>query len=367
MGMVNVRRSSFEIRPDPERVLARPFLPGESTFAGGPTRVELIASRILALDDVEAEKLLVQTRTSFSSRHPDLHAVWMENARLAEEMVPGLSNVGGDRRELVGAFFTQEYAPEGAALCNPSIVPAGEDEAGGRFIMSLRAIGEGHISSVEFRSGSIDEGGVVTLDEAGPYLTLGDRRSAAYDKRVFRHKLEALGADVALVDNVMTRLPDPFTSSQLGAALEVLDRGDVSAAAVFETKKLTNWLASSNYELVYGNDVALPERILLPSSPAESRGIETQGLSDSSTTTEPLRTTPHIPPTTDSPSSPSSSKPATFSPSGLPLSMGPRPATRAWLSSHGVSMASMRRSGVMTRRTFTSSAATDSGCGSSPN
>lgn len=272
--MVKVRRSSLEIRPDSDRVLARPFLPGESTFAGGPTRVELIASRVLALDEAEAEKLLVQTRASFSNRHPDLHAVWMENARIAEGMVPGLSEVGGDRRELMGAFFTQEYSPEAAALCNPSIVPAGEEEASGRFIMSLRAIGEGHISSVEFRTGSIDDGGEVTLDEAGPYLTLGDRRSAAYDKQVFRHKLLTLGADAALVDGVMTKLPDPFTSGQLATALETLSRGEVSAAAAFETTKLTNWLASSNYELVYEPDVDISERILLPSSPAESRGIE---------------------------------------------------------------------------------------------
>lgn len=272
--MVNIRRGDLEIRPNPERVLARPFLPGEAAFAGGPTRVELIANRVLALDDVEVEKLLAQTRATFAGRHSNLDAVWSQNFRLAEGMIPFLREVDGNRRDLLGAFFTQEYTPASAALCNPSMVPLNDGVDRGRFIMSLRAIGEGHISSVEFRTGSIDANGDVSVDEPGSFLTVGERRSPRYEKQVFRRKLIALGADVGLVESVMARLSDTFTSSQLGRALEVLDRGDVSAAAAFETKKLTNWLASSNYELAYDASVPLTERILLPSSPAESRGIE---------------------------------------------------------------------------------------------
>jgi predicted GH43/DUF377 family glycosyl hydrolase len=273
--MVGVRRSDLTIRPDPERVLARPFLPGEAAFAGGLSRVELIARRVLALEDVDAEKLLAETRAAFVNRHSNLDAAWSDNARLAEGIVPSLAKVDGDRRLLLGAFFTQEYTPEAAAVCNPSIVPAtfqGSDD--GRFIMSLRTIGEGHISSVEFRTGSILDSGDITVDKPGPVLTLGERRSPTYDRQGFRHKLLGLGADIALVESVLSRLPDPFDSEQLAAALETLDRGDVSAAAAFETRKLTNWLASSNYELVYDESVPLTERILLPSSPAESRGIE---------------------------------------------------------------------------------------------
>lgn len=274
MGMVNIRRSDIEIRPDPERVLARPFLPGEAAFAGGPTRVELIAKRVLSLDEVEAEKLLAQTRAAFAGRHSDLDSVWTGNARLAQGMVPSLVDVQGDRLQLLGAFFTQETTPEAAAVCNPSMVPLTDNDHSGRFILSLRTIGEGHISSVQFMTGSVDGNGDITLDERGGFLTSGDRRSPTYEKKAFRRKLVALGADVALVDSVMARLADGFTSDQLGMAMETLDRGDVSAAAAFETKKLTNWLASSNYELVYEEGVPVTERILLPSSPAESRGIE---------------------------------------------------------------------------------------------
>jgi predicted GH43/DUF377 family glycosyl hydrolase len=271
--MVTVRRCDIEIRPDPDRVVARPFLPGETSFAGGPTRVELIGSRVLALDDIEAEKLLAETRASFEPRHSDLNAVWSRNADWATEIVPALAVAGGDRRQLLGAYFTQEYAPEAAAVCNPSIVRSPGD-SDGQFIMSLRAIGEGHISSVEFRTGSVDSDGCVTIDDPSPFLNLGERRSPSYDKAFFSDKLLALGADPALVETVMQPLSDRFDSGQLDSALGILDRGEFSAAGVFETRKLAHWLAASNYELSYDEEVSISERILIPSSPAESHGIE---------------------------------------------------------------------------------------------
>lgn len=272
--MVNVRRSDVELLPDDERVVARAFLPGEPAFAGGPTRVELISGRVLALSEVESKVLLDETRALFEGRHRDLDAVWRQNADWAEGMVPALEEVDGDRRDLIGAFFTQEYAPEAAAICNPSIVPFPGSDPDGRFVMSVRAIGEGHISSVEFRTGTVDGSGTVSVDAPAPYLSLGERRAASYDNSVFRQKLLALGADQTLVEIVMSDLSDTFTVGDLDVSLETLDRRDVSAAAAFETRKLAHWLASSNYELIYGDEVPLSERILLPSSPAESRGIE---------------------------------------------------------------------------------------------
>ena len=272
--MVTITRSDVQILPDKSRVIAKPFLPGEPTFSGGPTRVELIAQRVLDLSDVEAKVLLDETRVLFEDRHRDLDSVWRRNAAWAQGIAPFLESVDGDRRDLLGAYFTQEYAPEAASVCNPSIVPLPETGDDGRFIMSIRAIGEGHISSIEFRAGTVDEAGIVTLDEPGPYLSAGERRAPTYEKAVFGQKLLALGADQALVETVMSGLADSFSVSDLDSSLEALERGDVSSAASFETRKLAHWLASSNYELSYSEDVPISERILLPSSPAESRGIE---------------------------------------------------------------------------------------------
>jgi predicted GH43/DUF377 family glycosyl hydrolase len=140
--------------------------------------------------------------------------------------------------------------------------------------MSLRAIGEGHISSVEFRTGKVDGDGCVTVDDPSPFLNVGERRSPLYEKTFFRDKLLTLGADPDLVETIMQRVPDRFDSARLDSALEILDRGEFSAAGVFETRKLAHWLAASNYELNHDEEVPLSERILIPSSPAESRGIE---------------------------------------------------------------------------------------------
>ncbi|HSM43895.1 MAG TPA: glycosidase, partial [Acidimicrobiia bacterium] len=222
--MVPITRSDLEIRPDPKRVVARPFLPGGAAFVGGPSRVELIARRVLSLSDIEAKTLLEQTRSLFESRHRDLESVWRQNAGTAEDLVPSLSEVEGDRRDLIGAFFTQEYNPEAAAVCNPSMVPFPGSGNDGRFVMSVRAIGEGHISSVEFRTGSVDDSGRVALDEPSPYLTTGERRAPQYTNAVFRQKLEGIGGDPELVDMVMEGLADRFTSAELDSALEVLDR-----------------------------------------------------------------------------------------------------------------------------------------------
>ncbi|HZD22642.1 MAG TPA: glycoside hydrolase family 130 protein [Acidimicrobiia bacterium] len=271
--MVKVTRSDLQITPDPHRVVARPFLPGEPAFAGGPSRVEMIANRVLTLTDSEAEDLLAETKASFAGRHPDLARIWHQNASWAETMVPSLANVESGRRDLLGAFFTQEYAPEAVAVCNPSMVPAPNADDG-RFIMSIRAIGEGHISSVEFRTGSVDDHGTVTVDAPDRFLSIGDRRSPSYDKEVFTHKLLALNADAALVERVMTQLPDRFTARELDTALEILERVEAAPASVFETRKLIHWMSASNYELAYRGEEPISERILLPSSPAESRGIE---------------------------------------------------------------------------------------------
>lgn len=272
--MVTVKRTDIDLRPDPTRVVAKPFLPGEATFAGGPTRVQLIADRVLQLSNFEAAHLLERTRASFAGRHPDLENVWEENATAAIAQYPELEQVAGDRRALLGAFFTQEYAPEGAAVCNPSMVPLSEPNIDGRFIMSLRAIGEGHISSVEFRSGYVDDEGSVQLDAATPYLTLGSRRAPVYENKTFRDKLVALHADPTLVGVVMGQLPDRFSFTELEAALDLMQRGDVSGASVFETSRLIQWLAASNYELGFSGTEPISERILLPASPAETRGIE---------------------------------------------------------------------------------------------
>jgi len=270
--MLNVERRDVEIRPDPTRVVAKPFVPGESAFAGGPSRAELIADRVMKLTDDEVTKLLDETVERFAGRHRDLVRTWEANADTARGLVPGLEAVNGARRHLLGAVFTQEYAPGAAAICNPSIVQS--PEGGGRFVLSVRSIGEGHISSVEFRTGHVARDGSVQLDPPSPYLTTGTRRTPRYERRAFEGRLVDLGADSMLTGRLVADLGERFGYGELQGALEVLRRSDVSEAAVFETARLAHWFASSNYELVFSESMPLSERILIPAGPADSQGIE---------------------------------------------------------------------------------------------
>lgn len=272
--MVEVLRGDEILAPDSSRVVARPFLPGEATFANGPTRVELIARRVLDMPDPEVVDTLNEVRARFAGRHRDLEGIWERHAAAAGDFVEDLSAIEGPRRLLLGAFFTQEYAPEGAALCNPSIVPMpGEDDTG-RFIMSLRAIGEGHVSSVEFRTGQINDDGTVELDPTGGFLTGGAHRAPIYDNQIFTSKLVALNADPDLAGKLSARLPERFTIDEMEEALEAIRLEAASEAVIFETSHLARWFAASNYELVFPAEIPISERILLPAGPADSRGIE---------------------------------------------------------------------------------------------
>jgi hypothetical protein len=141
-------------------VITKPFFPGDVVFADGSSRMQVVLGRILAMAEADVARALRDARESFGDRHRDLDAI-LDRAHAA--VVDRLGPVGGaltvDRRRLIGAYFTHEYSIEAAALGNPSIVAA-PDQSGlaagaRRFVMSLRAIGEGHISSIEFRTGVI--------------------------------------------------------------------------------------------------------------------------------------------------------------------------------------------------------------------
>jgi len=274
--MVAVTRTDLMLDPDPTRVVAKPFVPGASTFGGSSARVDVIAERVLSLSDGDISELLDQTRSRFAGRHRDLEAVWEHGFRQAEQNSERMTGVTGDRRLLLGAYFVQEYAYEAAALCNPSMVAtAGEPlpDGGLPFVMSLRAIGEGHISSIEFRSGIVREGGRIEMDTPTPYSVPGRRNSPVYDRPLFLTKLDELGADPLIARKVLERLPESFELSDLERGIAAFELAEISSAAAFETMHLIHWLASSNYELVF-DDVPISERVISPAGPADSRGME---------------------------------------------------------------------------------------------
>ncbi len=174
----DLRRSPIVIGPDATRVLVRPFAPAAAPLAhtSDSTRISRFATRVLALDRFTVEAELAEVMRGFGNRHIDLRETLAQRFAQAWGLMQDAPAVLDEaRRLLIGAYFSHEYSFEAAALFNPSMVPH-PDQSGlaygeTRFVLSLRATGEGHISSICFRSGIADANGQVRLDPPGRYAT----------------------------------------------------------------------------------------------------------------------------------------------------------------------------------------------------
>jgi predicted GH43/DUF377 family glycosyl hydrolase len=274
------RRTSHRLRHDASRVIAKPYLPGEEIAAGAGSRTGLLMQRILAIPEAEVAVMLEQTLERFHARHGRFEELLERHYALVAHHAGHLP-LSRERRLLIGAYFTNEYSIEGAALFNPSMVPA-PDQTGTaagagerRFVMSLRAVGEGHISSIEFRSGVIDRASSLTFDPLGPHLVTGSRTPPShYDKPKFRAKLIELDAGNDLAWGVLDRLPDRFTPAALEESLTMLEREGPQHAISYETAKIVRVLASSSYVTTFPVDSALSARVVFPAGPHETRGME---------------------------------------------------------------------------------------------
>ena len=187
-------RQALHLRPDPSRVVVRPFRPAvepRDLNAVDKTRANHIVDRVLALSHPEVDALLASTLDNFDDRHRNLPEIFERRAAQMDDVFASHAGFSLAQRQLIGAYFLNEYSFESAALLNPSIVPhpdqTGLAEGCGRFILSLRAVGEGHISSLTFRAGHIDADGTITIDpptrlSSLPRVTarVGDRVDLAF-------------------------------------------------------------------------------------------------------------------------------------------------------------------------------------------
>jgi predicted GH43/DUF377 family glycosyl hydrolase len=270
---LDVRRQPLRLTPSSRRVLARPFI------VGGAARLSRIVERVLALSDEEVASSLAEVLADYRPRHKDIRATFRENFTAAVATLAATLDVSEERRLLLGAYFTQEYSLESAALFNPSMVvhpdQRGLPPGATRFVMSLRACGEGHISSIEFRSGTIDRNHVVHLDPQSPFaVAVRPVDDARYDKATYTLKLREMAAYNAMAEEILGRLAAEFTMSALEAAI-ASSRADQPTPVLFnETADNMWWLAHSNYHLDFPPDIELSERVIFPVSRNESRGIE---------------------------------------------------------------------------------------------
>lgn len=275
MDSIQVRRSNVIIEPDLRRVLLRPFTPGDSQ------RVARIIERILWLTDEQVRSLLAEVSIEFSERHQNIRKLFLERFEQVREMLPAGAQVSDQKRLLIGSYFLAEYSLEAAALFNPSIVPhpdqTGLPAGALRFVLSLRATGEGHISSITFRTGIIHADHRIEVCTPTGFLTEPRQiPNPIYEKGLFGRKLVELGLTGEITQRVMNKVGDSFTLEELRVSLQTeqfrlpdgMGREDQNAAQGI-------WmLARSNYEVQFQPNQELSERILFPATPSQRNGIE---------------------------------------------------------------------------------------------
>lgn len=273
-----VWRASGVLRPDPRRVVARLFVPGHEHLIRGQSRATPVLERILAMDQDVVDATLAAALDTFSTRYDDLAGLFAENFATVAPRIGASGDLPAATRLLVGAYFTHEYSVEAAALFNPSMVlypdQSGLAPGEARIVLSLRGVGEGHMSSIEFRTGVAEADGRVRLDEAATPLVVGRPAEATFDRRLFQRALHELGDAGEDAAYVLDTLPDPFTAGELDRALAFLYDHLLTRHTADRTIEHLRWVASCNYQVRFPPESQLSQRVLLPIAPTESHGME---------------------------------------------------------------------------------------------
>lgn len=275
---VAVNRKVIKFHPDASRVIAR-FL-----FLDNDRAINTIGS-ILSMTENEATAALNQVLRDYSMRHRNISKIFEKHfnniAHLFSQLSVDPESLTFSRKILIGSYFTMEYSIEAAAFFNPSVVEHPDQSETGqgetRVILSFRATGEGHISSIVFRTGILDKNSNLTIEPVGTLLEEAEHiRRHIYDKESFRTKLEEMKDLNAIIPSglILDKLNDHFTYGELRNCIEEVRDSPHLAS---EKKLLIDqiiWLASSHYELQFSLDTNISERVIFPVSIKEKNGIE---------------------------------------------------------------------------------------------
>ena len=268
---IRVQRTSTILRPDQSRVLLRPFRHED------PERSRRIIARIMSLPENQVGSLLNDVAAEFSRRHQQIHKSFLERFEQVRDLVMTDEVISEERQLLIGSYFVCEYSLESAALFNPSIVPHPDQSdlppGALRFILSLRATGEGHISSITFRTGIIHaDHRIEVLPPAGFLTEPRQIPKPSYDKALFERKLLELGLANEFTRRAMDKFGESFALEELRVSLEV----EMNQSRVSDQNAIRGMLAlaRSNYEVQFQPQQQLSERVLFPATPSQRNGIE---------------------------------------------------------------------------------------------
>ena len=272
---ITVNRKKERIYPDSKRVITRFFDHGE-------IKAKAIVKKIVNMNEEEADNSVNLILREFAKRHRNITQIFLTNyAKTFHHLsrVIGNQEISFTKKLLIGSYFTMEYSIESAALFNPSVVEhpdqSGLESGQKRIIVSFRATGESHISSIVFRSGIIDKDFNIMLDHPGNYVSEAEIiKGYEYNKSEFLAILREHGIFNDISTEILDTLGDTFFYTGLKDTIKRIQETQKLNLDQKKTLKEMMWLARSHYEVVFSLDTDISERVIFPVSRTESNGIE---------------------------------------------------------------------------------------------
>lgn len=278
---ISVVRKEQIFQPDSSRVIARFLFAGEE-------RAKRLIKAVLALSEQQQHEVLNRVLRKYSIRHRSIQRIFINHFKrlipVMEQMKVEHVKLPEALKLLIGAYFTMEYSIEAAAFFNPSIVEHPDQDllspGQKRVILSFRATGEGHISSIVFRQGVLDADMDIDIESPGKMLEVPEHiKNHRYHKKSFLRKLREMWSDSGYRNDeayeiISDQLQDTFIYEELKQALKEvqvkLEPKQENLAFLQEVR----WLASSHYEMTFSADTSVCERVIFPIADTEKNGIE---------------------------------------------------------------------------------------------
>ena len=273
---VSVKRKSIAFYPDLKRTIARFY------FTGDNNALQII-KKVLALSTEQVSIELRQVLRDFSTRHRQITKEFESNFNNVRHLFQKLKieseSLSKELKLLIGSYFTHEYSVEAAAYFNPSIIEHpdqyGLELGQKRIIVSFRATGEGHISSIVFRQGIIDKNNDLQFTEPGQLDEIPAHiKRTVYNKKSFIDKLDEMNIHKDIVSLVMDKLNDDFLYGELQESVTETLKDIILTPTKRKVIEGIFWIADSHYEMTFSLDTSLSERVIFPVSKSESNGIE---------------------------------------------------------------------------------------------
>ncbi|MEJ7678042.1 MAG: glycoside hydrolase family 130 protein [Segetibacter sp.] len=271
---LSVTRTNVRLNPDYKKVIPRFFNTGDQ-------RSLSLIQKILLMQDSEATALLLQVFNEFSLRYKNIQEIFIKHFELIKHLLTEKEqlSLSEEKKLLIGSYFTMEYSIEAAALFNPSIVEDPDQRGAGvcqkKVIVSFRATGESHISSIVFKQGLLDENGMIHFEPSGRFIREGSVTQQKLDNKIaFEQLLLQMELPEGIRPNILNQLNDQFSYKEIELALK---NTLLTIEPLSEKKKIRYDILSmvnTSYELHFPSGSILSERVIFPVTRTEKNGIE---------------------------------------------------------------------------------------------